>query len=328
MGKKMFDYVIGNPPYQEDKADVGRQAKPIYNLFFDSIKRMDPACICLITPSRWFAGGIGLDSFRKEMLNEHHIKTIVNYPNAKMVFPNTSISGGVNYFVWDKDYDGDCNFISRLQGKENSMTRSLSEFPVLVRYNDAVKIIRKVQKENEETMDSIISAISPYGLATKVRGVAKRDVSHTIKLYSSKGASYISKDIIGKGLDTIDTYRSMISQTSAEHAGEPSSDGKFRVLTKSMQVMNPGEVCTHSYIFAGPFKTATESKNAIQYLRTKFVRFLLLQALTSIHISRSTFVFVPIQNFEESWDDKRLIEKYGLTSSEENYIDSCIKEMA
>ena len=326
--KKLFDYCIGNPPYHEDKADVGRQAKPVYNIFLDEVKKIDPDGICLITPSRWFAGGIGLDSFRNEMMSEHHLKAMVDYPNAKEVFPNTSISGGVNYFVWDKKYNGDCDFTSIIQGKESSLRRDLSEFPVLVRYNDAVTIIRKIQQMHEDTMNTIVSAISPYGLTTSVRGIANPDSAHTIKLYSSKGASYISKDIINKGLDSIDTYRAMISQTSAEHAGEPSSDGKFRVLTKSMQVMEPGEVCTHSYIFAGPFNTLKEAQNVIDYLQTKFVRFLLLQALTSIHISKSTFVFVPIQDFRESWSDSKLIQKYGLTTEDENYINSFIKEMA
>ncbi len=328
MKNKLFDYVIGNPPYQEDKTDVGRQAKPIYNIFLNEVKKLNPNGICLITPSRWFAGGIGLDSFRNEMMSEHHIKKIVDYPNAKDVFPNTSISGGVNYFIWDKNYNGSCKFTSIKNGKKSTMTRDLSEFPVIVRYNEAVKIIRKIHDMHEETMDSIISSISPYGLPTSTRGIDKKDNFHTIKLYSSKGISYISKNIINKGLGTVNTYRSMISQTSAEHAGEPSSDGKFRVLTKSMQVMKPNEVCTHSYIYAGTFNNVEEAQNVIGYIRTKFVRFLLLQALTSIHISKSTFVFVPMQNFKEKWDDLKLIKKYGLTSDEEAYINSFIKEMA
>lgn len=292
------------------------------------MKKLNPNTICLITPSRWFAGGIGLDSFRNEMMNEHHIKAIVDYPNAKEVFPNTSISGGVNYFVWNKNYDGECNFISSLHNKRNSMARNLSEFPVIVRYNDAVKLIRKIQKFEESTMDSIVSSISPYGLATSVRGFSKRDNINSIKLFSSKGVSYISRKLITKGLDTIDTYRVMISQTSAEHAGEPSSDGKFRVLTKSMQIMNPGEVCTHSYIIVGPFDSKEEPQNVISYLKSKFVRFLLLQALTSIHISKATFSFVPMQDFTKCWNDEKLAQKYELTNVEKDYISSFIKEMA
>ena len=74
-----FDYVIGNPPYQEDTDGAGRQAKPIYNLFVNEIKKMQPECMCLITPSRWFAGGMGLDSFRNDMMNDDRIKCCLLY---------------------------------------------------------------------------------------------------------------------------------------------------------------------------------------------------------------------------------------------------------
>ena len=120
----------------------------------------------------------------------------------------------------------------------------------------------------------------------------------------------------------------MISQTSAEHAGEPSSDGKYRVLTKTMRVMMPGDVCTHSYIFAGPFKNKSMAENLIDYLQTKFVRFLLLQALTSIHISKSTFLFVPLLDLNKKWSDELLYQRYALTEQEIDYINSLIKEMA
>lgn len=326
MGNKLFDYVIGNPPYQEEKKDVGRQAKPIYNLFMDEVQKLNPNCISLITPSRWFAGGIGLDDYRNRMMTEHHISTMVDYPNAKEVFPNTSISGGVNYFVWKKNHSDKCDFTSVLNGNADCMKRDLEEFPVLVRYNKAVKIIRKIQEFREPTMNSIISPISPYALATSVRGYSSKDSKHNLRMYSSKGASYISIDEVSKGTDTINTYRAMISQTSAEHAGEPSKDGKFRVLTTSMKIMEPGDVCTHSYIFAGPLKTEYEAKNLLLYLQTKFARFLILQAVTSIHISRSTFIFVPLLDFTKEWSDTSLAKKYGLTIDEIDYIDSFIKE--
>lgn len=322
-----FDVVIGNPPYQEETAGTGRQAKPLYNLFVNQVKGMGTPIISMITPSRWFAGGIGLTKFRDEMMNDKHMVKMVDYPNAKEVFPNTSISGGVNYFVRNSDYNGECDFESVSKGKKKGLKRSLSEFPVLVRYNEAVTIIRKIEAYQEGSVSNFTSAISPYGLSTKVRGVDKKDPEHVLTLYSSKGESYISKDSVSKGTDTINTFRAMISQTSAEHAGEPSADGKFRVLTKSMRVMKPNDVCTHSYIFVGPFNTEVEATNAITYFKTKFVRFLLLQALTSIHISKSTFTFVPMQDFNQEWTDDKLYQKYGLSNEDIIFIESMVKEM-
>lgn len=71
---KKFDVIIGNPPYQEEKMNTGRQAKPLYNLFVEQAKEMNPAMISMITPSRWFAGGIGLNKFRDEVMNDNHIE--------------------------------------------------------------------------------------------------------------------------------------------------------------------------------------------------------------------------------------------------------------
>ena len=176
-------------------------------------------------------------------------------------------------------------------------------------------------------LDSIISPISPYGLSTKTVGQSKKDDEHSIRLFSSKGISYINKNTIHKSEETILTYRTMVSQTSAEHAGEPSKDGKFKVITNSLRVLKPGDVCTHSYIFVGPLNSAEEAKNIENYLKTKFARFLILQALTSIHLSKSTFCFVPIQDFSKCVTDRSLYIKYKLAPEEIATIENLIKEM-
>ena len=108
---------------------------------------------------------------------------------------------------------------------------------------------------------------------------------------------------------------------------EPSSDGKYRVLTSSMQAIGPKDVCTHSYILIGPFNRKEEADNLLGYLKTRFVRFLLLQCVSSIHISRATFQFVPLQDFSKPWTDAELYAKYGLTDEEIAFIESMIKPM-
>ncbi|MGY6771613.1 Eco57I restriction-modification methylase domain-containing protein [Gallibacterium sp. ZY190522] len=332
-----FGAVIGNPPYQESTSKESRQAKPIYPYFVSIAKSIDPHYVSMITPSRWFAGGMGLDSFRQDMMNDLAISRLVDYTNAKDCFPDISISGGVSYFLKTNNTNENCLVVSKHAGKENRMHRPLNEFNVLVRYNEAVNIIRKISVLGDETLDKIISPISPYGLSTKVRGEEEKDEKNDVKLYSSKGVTYISKEIISKGLDSIDTFRTMISQTSAEHAGEPSKDGKFRVLTKTMCVLEPKEVCTHSYIVAGMFNNKVEASNLTKYLTGKFARFLVLQALTSIHLSRGTFVFVPVQDFTEQSDinwsksiddiDEQLFDKYNLSEEERKHIKNSIKDM-
>lgn len=322
-----FDAIVGNPPYQKETNLESRQAVPIYNAFVDQAKALNPTYISMIMPSRWFAGGMGLDSFRASMMTDRSIAMLTDYVNAKDCFPDISISGGVCYFLRDSKYQGNCRFTNILNGQSSTSIRSLSEFPILVRYNGAVDVLRKVLAFQEQTLSNIVSSISPYGLPTKIRGVENRSESAPIKLYASGGTSYIRLDDIVKGTETLPYYKVLISQTSAEHAGEPSKEGNYRVLTSTMTVMNPNEVCTHSYITAGSFNSESQAGNLLAYLKTKFVRFLLLQALSSIHLTKSTFIFVPMQDFSKAWTDDDLYRKYGLSASEISLIEAMIKPM-
>lgn len=89
-----FDYIIGNPPYQMEDGGAGASATPIYNKFIDEMKRLDPAVMSLIIPAKWYSGGKGLDQFRKEMLDDSHIRRLVDYTNSLDVFPDADIAGG------------------------------------------------------------------------------------------------------------------------------------------------------------------------------------------------------------------------------------------
>lgn len=322
-----FDVIIGNPPYQLETGGSGRQAKPIYQLFVNQAKKLNPSYLVMIIPSRWFAGGMGLDQFREEMLSDKRIRVIVDYSNAKECFPSNSVSGGVNYFLWDKNYNGPCKIINVSDGKTIESTRPLDEYPVLIRYNKALSIIRKVKSHSPETIQDSVSPISPFGLKTSTRGDAERQQQSDVVLYSSAGPSYIRRSDISPKNEWIDKFKVMISQTSAEHAGEPSKDGMFRVLSGSLRSLMPGEACTHSYILIGPLENERECVSVLSYLKTKFVRFLILQALTSIHISKNTFYFVPKQNFDREWNDKDLYNMYSLDDDEIDYIESLIKPM-
>lgn len=322
-----FDVIVGNPPYQLSTSSESRQAKPIYHLFVQQAMKLNPRYLTMIIPSRWFAGGMGLDSFREAMANDKRIKKVFDFANAKECFPQNSISGGVCYFLWAREGSGQCEFYTCSKGEASSTTRALNEWPVVVRYNNAVSIVRKVSAMREATLSSIASSISPFGIKTSVRGSEQPTGANRTRLLSSKGFSWIGEQEVKQGKEFRKGYKVALSQTGAEHACEPDKSGQYRVLTSSMCVLSPLDVCTHSYIVLGSYSTADEANNLLVYLKTRFARFLVLQAVSSIHISKGTFIFVPIQDFSKPWTDEELYAKYGLTDEEIAFIESMIKPM-
>lgn len=323
--KMKFDVIIGNPPYQLSDGGNGASAKPIYNLFVEQSKKLQPSFLVMITPSRWFNGGKGLDSFREAMLGDRHITHLVDYQNAKDCFPGISIGGGVSYFLWERDKEADCTITNIVNGSSNTMIRPLNQYPVFVRYNESIAIIDKVKKLKEDSIVKVISSRNPFGLPTNERGDDKKYVD-SISLYSSKGLSYIQRSLIKQGSELIDKFKIMISRVTSEHAGEPDKDGAYKVIAK-IQLLKPDEVCTDSYIVACPSDNIDFTTNCFNYLKTKLVRFLILQSLSSINLSRDRYEFVPIQDFSKPWTDEELYAKYDLTQEEIDFIESMIKPM-
>jgi hypothetical protein len=323
--KMKFDVIISNPPYQLSDGGNGASAKPIYQMFVQQAKKMRPKYMLMITPSRWFAGGKGLDAFRKEMLQDRHLTRIVDYQNAKDCFPGVSVGGGICYFKWDRDTISDCTITNIINDRTVTALRKLDEFPVFVRYNDAIDIINKVKRKQENSIVSTISSRNPFGFPTNYRGEPE-PTKNTYKIFSSQGLGYVNKTEVAQGSEFISKYKIMISRVTSEHAGEPDKSGMYKVISK-MQILEPGELCTDSYIVIYPSDSLSQVTNCFNYLQTKFARFLIMQTLSSINLSRDKYEFVPTQDFSKPWTDKELYEKYGLTEDEITFIESTIKPM-
>lgn len=107
---------------------------------------------------------------------------------------------------------------------------------------------------------------------------------------------------------------------------KPGSDGKYQIIS-SLSVLPPNSVCTETYLILDSFSDEKKAGNCGSYIQTKFVRFLLLQALSSIHITKSVFLFVPLQDFSHQWADEMLYKKYGLDDNEIAFIESMIRPM-
>lgn len=320
-----FDVIIGNPPYQLSDGGAGASAKPLYNLFIANAKKMNPKYISMIIPSRWFAGGKGLDEFRVEMLNDDRFKEIYDFPNPKECFPSNNISGGVMYFLWQNNYHGNCKFTNIINGEKIVSMRKLNEFDIFIRYNNAISIIHKVIEKKENKLVDIITSRKPFGLDSFERGHSEY-VSGDVKLVTSSGNGYYRKKDILVGRELIEVYKVIIGKALSGHIGETDENGQVKVLAR-VEILPPQYVCTESYLCIGKYKDEKTALNLEKYLKTKFVRFLLLQALTSMNITKDKFQFVPIQDFSKSWTDEELYKKYSLSNEEISFIESMIKPM-
>ena len=318
-----FDYVIGNPPYQEVDGGSGASATPVYNKFIEETKTLNPTAMSFIIPAKWYSGGKGLDKFREQMLNDKRMAVLVDYPNSLDVFPNVDVAGGVCYFVWAKSHEGKCYYINYRDGVKTSEYRDLNEFSTFIRYPIAAEIVKKVRLKGEQTLDTIVSSRKPFGLATNVKPLKAGD----IQLRFNGGTGPYKRSLISTGIENIDRYKIIISYLTAEHAGQPDKNGQYRILS-TMEKQPPKVVCSETYLVAGAFDTEAEADNYMRYLKTRFVRFLISILAMTQHISKGMFGFVPVQDFSRAWTDEELFSKYKLTSDEVAFIQSIIKEMA
>jgi site-specific DNA-methyltransferase (adenine-specific) len=316
-----FDVIVGNPPYQLTTGGTSAQAVPLYHKFVQQAKKLNPRFLTMIIPARWYAGGMGLGEFRKEMLSDKRIKNLVDYPNARDCFSGIELRGGVCYFLLDRDYVGDCNYTNISNGSISTMLRNLNEYDIFIRWNQALKIVKKVQKVTKNNLSEIVSSVSPFGIPTSIRGKEK-DTKNIYTLHTSGGQSYIEIGDIKAGFDYIDKYKVLLSRPISGNIEVP----PFKVIAL-LKTLEPKEVCTHTYLIAGNFDNKKEANNLEIYLKTKFVRFLLVQSISGMDISKDKFIFVPIQNFNETWTDEKLYKKYGLSQEEIDFIESMIRPM-
>lgn len=330
--------LLGNPPYQKNDSGANASATPIYNYFFYIAKDATQQKVSVIFPSRWFSGGKGLHAFRQDMLSDKRISYIKDFSNSKDCFPNEVISGGVCFLVWDKEHNDLCDFYSIYNGQISYTKRDLAEFPILIRFNQAITIINKIKEltEKDNYLSNTISSRNPFNVSTFERGAEnKKTGQNYYKLFSSEGESFIEQSKI-EANEFTNSWKVMISRTISGHAGETSVDGLVKVISL-IQVLAPKEICTDTYIVAGKFDNKISAENLMKYIKTKFVRFLLLPTITSINLTKGNYQFVPLQDFTDNSDidwsksieeiDKQLYAKYHLTQEEITFIENRIRPM-
>lgn len=161
-----FDVIIGNPPYQLSDGGAQASAIPIYNLFIDQAKKLNPRFLCMIVPSRWMTGGRGLDAFRDSMIHDTKIKVLHDFADAKECFSGVEIKGGVCFFLRDSHHNGVCQYFRHEDGEIRESNRFLVEKGerICIRDDRMLSIKRKVCKKEFQSFESIVSSMKPYGL--------------------------------------------------------------------------------------------------------------------------------------------------------------------
>jgi len=313
-----FNVVITNPPYQIPTSK--KQSKPLYHKFVEMAIKLNPDYISMIVPSRWLTGGMGLSDFRKDMLNCKNIKKIVDFKNSKECFPDVQIEGGVNYFLWDKKYNSNlCDY--------NGVDRVLNEFNVFIRDNNTLNIIDSIDYKN--SIESVVYSINPFDIPTNFTNyVNDSDQNNTVKLYGNKnnmkkysdavdGVGYISKNQISKNTNLIDTHKVLLSEAYG---------GKSQVINIPFYA-EPNSITSFTNLIVGVFDSKKECDNMIQYMKTKFFRFLVGIMKETQHTNKRLFKFVPLLDMSINWTDERLYKLYNLSDDDILYIESSISPM-
>ena len=323
-----FDVVISNPPYQLNTSgdENGAQAKPIYQMFVEQAIKLKPKYVVMITPSRWFAGGWGLDTFRSNMISCNHIRELHDFPISTDCFAGVQIKGGVSYFLYDTHYEGECTFSTHdAKGIQSKTRRFLQEknCEVLIRDNQLISIFHKVQQmPGFSPFSKHVSGRSPFGFNTNHHGNKERKNPDDIPYYERTGYTYMPRAVITRGHEAVDKWKIYISKAYGAGEGYPHQIINKPILGKA------GTICSGTYLMVGPFENERAANNALQYMCTKFFRALVAINKISQDASYKVYEAVPDQDYSVSWTDEMLFKKYGLTEEEIGYINQIIRPMS
>ncbi|MDT9498436.1 Eco57I restriction-modification methylase domain-containing protein [Capnocytophaga canimorsus] len=341
-----FDVIIGNPPYQLSFGLEGTNssnAGAIYHLFIEQAIKLNPHYLCMIVPSRWMTRSVqGMpNSFIDNMLSSNRFVEIHDFLNAKGVFTGTPPEGGVNYFLWDRDYQGECNYYLYQSGDDKNpfyekKFLSRNGLNIVIRDAQASKILDKIIKVEKDyiTDNNFSEIVSPKHffdnsifLTSNWNGFTTTpNKDYNIKYYPNKtllkdDAEYgwINVNQIPKNREVKDLHKVYIP---AAHGG------KEKVLGTPFYG-EPNSVCSQTYLVIGYNRNFTKEEclNIITYIKTCFFRYLVSIKKKTQNGARGVYQFVPMQDFSKPWTDAELYAKYRLTEEEITYIEKTIRPM-
>lgn len=332
-----FDVIIGNPPYQQAIAGGGStdRAIPVYNIFYDVAIKINPMYLCMIIPSKWMVGGFGLKSFRNTMMQNERIRKIVDFEKSSDCFPGVHIDGGVCFFLQDNNYKGKTEFeFHANDGNIVTTKRYLHNeyFDYLIRDGRVLSVMDKIHSKSK--FSDIVSSMNPFGINTFLFNEPERAPEANLKDFKYSGSievhgvegikggakrriGYIRKNYVKLNVEWIEKYKTFFSCTYSSNA----INYPMPILAK------PDVVCTGTFLVIGPFSNSEEQVNCDSYMNTNFFKVLLYLGKGTMHVTKSVFGLIPLQDFSHPWTDEMLYKKYGLTDEEIAFIESMIRPM-
>ncbi|HEY5932903.1 MAG TPA: Eco57I restriction-modification methylase domain-containing protein [Nitrospira sp.] len=325
-GDMQFNVIIGNPPYQMTGGAGGSSDSSIYQLFVQRALELEPQYVSMVVPSRWMAGGRGLDEFRAQMLNSGHLRSLTDFQDSGEAFPGVQIKGGICYFLWDASHNGTCDVTRVAGGVEHiQRNRKMGEFDVFVRDERALGILRKVLSKMEPSVLELVSGDTPFGIATNFEGWTEKQAKGKIALHlinnGKRIVRFMTRGDIRKNADAIDIWKVLVPK--AYGAGETFP---HQILGKEI-IAGPPSVCSQSYLVVAPFFSERAAQSFASYYRTRLFRFLVSLRKITQDALRSTYTWVPQQSWNRTWTDDLLYTKYGITKAEIAFIESTIRPM-
>lgn len=332
-----FDVIIGNPPYQLNDGGYGTSAAPIYHLFVEQAKTLEPRYLSMIIPARWFAGGKGLDEFRESMLADNRLRSIADYLSAADVFPGVGLKGGVCYFLWNRDHPGLCEVSTHFkEWPVSTSTRPLMEngADIFIRFNEGLSILKKVvsietgQSESillpeSKRFDRLVSSRKPFSLETTFKGKTTKRAGDVL-IHQNGGTGYVARSSVPSGTELIDKWKIYVGRAAP---GTGNRDTYPHRILSTPFIGEPGSICSETYLCIGPFNTQPEAESALSYLSCRLTRLLILLHKPSQDTTRKVYTFVPTQEWTQRWTDEDLYAKYGISASEIEFIEKVVRPM-